>query len=88
MTVELKKRFLETMFDVSRPDKTFAAHLRASLPSPAVRSTAILPNRFLLERWASRIITGAGGDRSTRVKTQLDKAPTAVKRAETEGVVA
>jgi hypothetical protein len=88
LTAELKNRFLESMFDVFRTDKTFDSRLRATLPLFAVRWTMILLNEFMPERWTRRVMAGANADRSTILKTQLEKARTMAKRAETEGVVA
>ena len=88
LTLELKKRFLELMSDVFGADKTFSMRLRASLPLYAMRWTMILLNEFLPERWARRVMAGAGGDRDTILKTQLAKARAMVKRAENEGVIA
>jgi hypothetical protein len=74
LTVELKKRFLESMSDVYRADQTFAVRLQAGLPLYAMRWAMILLNEFLPERWARRVMAGARGDRDAILKAQLGKA--------------
>jgi hypothetical protein len=88
LTVELKKRFLDSMSDVFVADKTFAARLRASLPLYAMRWTMILLNEFLPERWARRVMAGTRGDRSAILQAQLDKAWRMVRLACTGDVMA
>ena len=88
LTLELKKRFLESMSDVFGADKTFCMRLRASLPLYAMRWTMILLNEFLPERWTRRVMAGADGDRDVILKTQLAKARTMIKHAENEGLIA
>lgn len=82
LTVELKRRFLESVSDVYRADETFAPRLQAGLPLYAMRWAMILLNEFLPERWARRVMAGARGDRSVILEAQLAKARAMVTRVE------
>ena len=85
LTAELKNRFLDSVSDVFRDDRTFAARLQSSLPLYALRWTMILLNEFLPERWARRVVAGRGGERSAILRAQLGKARNMLKRAEIKG---
>jgi hypothetical protein len=82
LTVELKRRFLESVSDVYRADQTFAVRLQAGLPLYAMRWAMILLNEFLPERWARRVMAGARGDRNVILEAQLVKARAMVARVE------
>jgi len=88
LTVELKKRFLDSMSEEFGADETFAVRLKASLPLYALRWTMILLNEFLPERWARRVMAGIRGDRAAILNAQLDKARAMLRRAETGDVMA
>jgi len=87
LTAELKRRFLESMSDIFRADKSFDMRLEASLPLYALRWTMILLNEFLPERWARRIMAGAGADRDAILQAQLNKARAMIGRTEHEGLM-
>lgn len=88
LTDDLKSRFLRLMFDIFRADRTFAARLRATFQLYAMRWVMILLNEFLPERWARRLMAGAGGDRDAILQVQLNKAHVMAARATNESVMA
>jgi hypothetical protein len=88
LTAELKGRFLTAVSGIFRTDQAFATRLRASLRLYALRWTMILLNEYLPERWARRVMAGAGDDRATIMNRQLAKARIMVKRAQAETIAA
>jgi len=87
LTVELQKRFLDSISDVFRTDQTFTSRLESSLPLYALRWTMILLNEFIPERWARRVVAGRGGVRAAILQAQLGKARNMLQRAEIGGAV-